>query len=251
MYNKIKCSGSEYKRIESEALTWDAKNKNQIRRRSLSNGISYRYIIDDDYGVHVIGRALSKNIHEWRQTYGDQGTERPDTTVKELRAEYGRYRNGISTTENGREQAENDRSDNSTIRQQGDSDRAGHPENWRYVDRGTEARIQESPVKVVQTFKDISGKTKSIIKIGSEYYIKDNHRAHPAKSIEQAVENENKRVILRNAKKYDMSASLEKYEGMAKALKKDVRAQKSKKVPQIEEKPQIKNCYPPDRGDSS
>ena len=52
---------------------------------------------------------------------------------------------------------------------------SGHTEN---------TRNDVSPfMPILHSFKDISGKTKYVIKVDSEYYIKDNHGAQPAKSI--------------------------------------------------------------------
>ena len=63
-YNEIKLNSTEQERIQSEALTWDAKHRNELKTRTLSNDITYRYIIYDDGIVHVYDKYPAKNIHE-------------------------------------------------------------------------------------------------------------------------------------------------------------------------------------------
>ena len=141
-YNEVSLPSSGYSRIESEALTWDVENKNQIRTRTLSNGITYRYIIDDDNIVHVIDRFTSENIHIRREHYDNTSRKRPNNAVEIIRSRQGNNGVGSNTMQNRREQTKNDRRDNSALRQQGDSNRARYTENRVDTDRRSEARVQ-------------------------------------------------------------------------------------------------------------
>ena len=121
-YSEIKLNAAEYSRIQSEVLTWDAKYMNVLRSRTLSNEITYRYIIDDDGIAHVVGRERAKNIHEKRNTYDNEDRSRLDQVAEGLRPGQRNDSSDIDTVQNGRKQAENDRSDNRTVRQNRGSD---------------------------------------------------------------------------------------------------------------------------------
>lgn len=59
-YNEIKLPNGELNPLQSEALTYDANHRNEIRSRTLSNGITYRYVIDDDGMVHPLSMKKSR-----------------------------------------------------------------------------------------------------------------------------------------------------------------------------------------------
>ena len=123
-YNEIKPNRSEYSRIQSEALTWDAKKRGVLSSRTLSNEIMYRYYIDDAGVVHVVEREPIQNIHEKRNTYDNEDRSRLDQVVEGLRPGQGNDSSDIDTVQNGRKPAENDRSDNRAVRSNRRSDGA-------------------------------------------------------------------------------------------------------------------------------
>ena len=182
----------EYKQIYEE-----------IKKNGRSGKIlSIQEEIDTDSELDQFGNSVERGTSSSDSMETEHGGENP----KILQVDKGKS-TGRKTERNGRRDSESSSKGSQRVTPDKNSKKAlPSEESRRYVDRGPKALIQESPIKVVHTFKDVSGKTKHIIKIGSEYYIKDNHRAHPTKSIEQAIENENKRVIIRYAKKRDTSA---------------------------------------------
>ena len=147
-YTEIKLNTTEQERIQSEALTWDAKHRNELRTRTLSNGITYRYVIDDDGIVHVFEREKAKNIHEWREDYGNTNTAQPDRFIEKLRSGYGNDSIYSRTLQNRREQAENDRLNNTSLRPEGRSNGAGYSENWTNANRRTQKGVQEENSRV-------------------------------------------------------------------------------------------------------
>ena len=211
-YNEIKLNGVEQERIQSEALTWDAKHRNMLRSRTLSNGITYRYVIDDDGIVHVYDRERSKNIHNWRKIYGNTSSTRPDKFTKILRDRQGNNSGNSSTLQDGREQGENDTSHNSHIRSEGRSDRAGDTENRANADGRSQGRIQSPFLPIVHTFTDITGKKRNVVKVGNEYMIEGDSRSKYQPTKEAAVEAENERIIARYARRHKSTNGLVKKE---------------------------------------
>ena len=138
-YNEVKLNGSEMARLQSEAMTWDAKHRNTLRTRTLSNGIHYRYYIDNDGIVHCLDREPSQNIHEDRRNYDDRGTEQLDRLAESLRAGQRNDGGNRRSLPDGRESADNDRLDHRKVRSEGESDRGGHPKNGPRTDRNKKA----------------------------------------------------------------------------------------------------------------
>ena len=64
LYNEIEISTSELNRLQSEVMTWDNQRRNQLRKRTLSNGYVYYYMLDNKGIVRVYERKESINIHE-------------------------------------------------------------------------------------------------------------------------------------------------------------------------------------------
>ena len=79
------------------------------------------------------------------------------------------------------------------------------------ANRGTGSRTTQKTVKgtrspltlLVHTFKDITGRTKTVIKVDSQYLVEGNARANLYNSIDEAVEAHNKNIIRRYADKYN------------------------------------------------
>ena len=109
LYNEIQLPSLEYKRIQSEALTWDSNRRNQLRIRTLSNGITYKYVIDNDSNVHVYDREIAKNIHERGGEYDNTSRKGSDRLAEELRVRQRDNRRDFNSSADGRKQAENDR----------------------------------------------------------------------------------------------------------------------------------------------
>lgn len=141
-YNEVNLSSIDQSRIQSEALIWDSNHRNELRRRTLSNGISYSYIIDDDGIVHVIGREKSQNIHERGTFYANTNREKLDTVVESLRLGQRNDSSGSDIAENRRKPSENDRRDNTTLRSEGDGNGSRYSENGYDADLRTETGIQ-------------------------------------------------------------------------------------------------------------
>ena len=123
-YNEIKLNSAEYSRIQSEALTWDAKKRGVLLSRTLSNEITYRYYIDNAGVVHVVEREPIQNIHEKRNTYDNEDRSRLDQVAEGLRTGQRNDSSDIDTVQNGRKPTENDRSDNRAVRSNRRSDGA-------------------------------------------------------------------------------------------------------------------------------
>ena len=141
-YNEIKLNSIEQSRIQSEALTWDSRHRNELRLRTLSNGISYSYIIDDDGIVHVIGRKKSQNIHEWSQNYDNRSSGKLDRFVEGLRLGQRNDSSASSIAGNGRKPSKDDRRDNTALRSEGDGNVSRYSENGYDADLRTETGIQ-------------------------------------------------------------------------------------------------------------
>ncbi len=207
-YNEIELSAAEQARIQSEALTWDAKHRNELRRRTLTDGFTYRYIIDDEGIVHVFEREKAKNIHEWREDYGNTNTAQPDRFIEKLRSEQRRHSSGVGFAEDRRESSTDDRGDNKPLRREGRSDGAGYSENRLSSHGRSETGIQGPYLKVARTFTDITGRKRNVLKVSSsEYMIEGDTRSKYQPTIEAAIKAENERIIDRYAKKKDKSKS--------------------------------------------
>ena len=141
-YNEIKLPKGELLRLQSEALTWDENHRNELRSRTLSNGITYRYIIDDEGIVHPVDREIAKNIHEKEKEYDNQNREQLDTIAEELW--YGQGNNGgsINTLQNGRKSGKDDTGNNRQVLSEGRSDRAGYSEKRTVSNRSTKDRSE-------------------------------------------------------------------------------------------------------------
>ena len=63
-YNEITLSGTEYARLHSEALTWGANTRNKLTVKTLSNGISYLYVLDSKAMLHVYSREKTKKFEK-------------------------------------------------------------------------------------------------------------------------------------------------------------------------------------------
>ncbi len=82
------------------------------------------------------------------------------------------------------------------------------------VERGTGGRATEATqgdvskqyLPIVDTFTDVSGKKRNVLKVGKEYMIEGNTHAKYSPTIEDVVKAENARIINRYAKKYNKSA---------------------------------------------
>ncbi len=143
-YNETTLSSNERSRIESEALTWDSSHRNEIRTRPLSNGYTYRYLIDDDGIVHVYSKMKSENIHERNTTYDNSNREGFDNL---LEGSGNRQRNNsksFDSVRNGRKQRKADRNDPGQIQREGTSDRAGSAEDAHEADLHKKSGIKRA-----------------------------------------------------------------------------------------------------------
>ncbi len=205
-YNEIKLSTDEQGRIQSEALTWDAKRRNEIRTRTLANGVTYQYLIDDDGIVHVYAIEDARNIHEGKNYYVNTDREEFNKVTESLQSGYGDHSSNNSNLQDGPEETNADRRNNIPLRPEGRGNRAGDTKNVSNAERGAETRIQGAGLKVVHTFTDISGVKRKVLKVGKEFMIEGNNNAKYSPTIEDAVRAENNRVINRYARKHNKTA---------------------------------------------
>lgn len=146
-YNEIEISSAERNVVQSEALTWHANKKNQLITQTLSNEITYRYMIDDDGIAHIYGRKKSVNIHDWKEDYGNTNTTRSDSVVEELWLGQGNNGIGSGFSRDGRKQGKDDTNDNNFVSGEGRSNGTGYskdrtyangkPKGWHFNDDGS------------------------------------------------------------------------------------------------------------------
>ena len=172
-YNEIQLNPSEQNRLQSEALTWDTRHRNELRWRTLSNGITYHYVIDNDGIVHCVGREKAQNIHERYDNYDNRNREQTDRFIEEFGLEQGGHSVGSSVDGNGREQTTADRHDNPSLPQKGRSDGTGYTQTGPYDNRRPQGRVQgQSPIlKPVHRFKDLVGRTQTVLRVNGTSYM--------------------------------------------------------------------------------
>ena len=69
-YPKVKMSAAEYRKLESEAMTWNADKVNKVLHQSI-NGYTYIYSFDEAYTITVYRKYESINIHERKKSIDD------------------------------------------------------------------------------------------------------------------------------------------------------------------------------------
>ena len=146
-YNEVELPPVERDRVQSEALTWNADKRNQLITQTLSNGITYRYVIDDDGIVHIYGKKALDNIHDLGEDYGNTDTTQPDSIAEELWT--GQRDNGSDSrfSRDGRKPGKDDTNDNYFVSGEGRSNGTGYTENrtnahrkpqgWHFNDDGS------------------------------------------------------------------------------------------------------------------
>ena len=110
-------------------MTWDNQRRNQLRKRTLSNGYVYYYMLDNKGIVRVYERKESTNIHEIGENYDNRDRERPDWFAQKYGIEQAINDRDLDTGGYGREQAGIDKSNYREISNQGESDRRGNRQN--------------------------------------------------------------------------------------------------------------------------
>ena len=128
-YNEITLPAAEQARVQSEALTWNAGRRNQLITQTLSNEITYRYMLDDDGIVHVYEREAIVDINEMGEDYGNTDTTQPDSIAEELWT--GQRDNGGDSwlSQDGREPRKNDTNDNYIVSREGQRNGTGYSKN--------------------------------------------------------------------------------------------------------------------------
>ena len=140
-YNEIELPKGEQIRLQSEALTWDARHRNELRMRTLSNGITYRYLIDNEGVVHVYSRGVAGNIHERGENYDNRNREQPDRFVEKLRSGQRNNDRSINFVQDGREASGADRRDHRSLLSKGNGNRA------RNSNHGNDAYLRKKAVE--------------------------------------------------------------------------------------------------------
>ncbi len=157
-YNEIKIPAVELSRLQSEVMTWDNQHHNELRRRTLSNGYTYVYLLDETGIVHVFDRTKSTNIHERRGEYDNTSREKPDRFAEEFGLRQGDDGRFSDIGKNGREHVSTRSRNLETLRAEGDSDRTGYTENDPYAYGRTEEeqrRIDEADYRIAVERGDI------------------------------------------------------------------------------------------------
>ena len=161
-YNEITLSSTEYARLHSEALTWGPNIRNKLTSRTLSNGISYLYVLDSDAMLHVYRKKKTSNFHKRREFYDQRNRKRFDMDFKELRVGQRNHGVNFDSLQNGREQTENDRRDIGTIRENGGGLRGVYTKTSVGVNRRSKTGISGPFLPIVHTFVDLTLKNLKI-----------------------------------------------------------------------------------------
>ena len=71
-YPSVKLSSAERRRLESEAMTWNADKIGKVLYQDLSNNYTYVYYIDKDHNIIVLNKFKTVNIHERQGAIDDK-----------------------------------------------------------------------------------------------------------------------------------------------------------------------------------
>ncbi len=132
-YNEIEIPSDELNRLQSEVMTWDNQHRNGLRKRTLSNGYTYVFLLDKTGIVHVFGRTKSTNIHERRGEYDNASGEKPDRFAEEFGLRQGNDGRFSDIGKNGQEQVSTWLRNLETLWGEGDGNRTGYTENDPYA----------------------------------------------------------------------------------------------------------------------
>ena len=157
-YNEIELPADEYNKLQSEVMTWDNRHRNELRRRTLSNGYTYAYLLDGLGIVHVFGRMELTNIHERRGEYDNASGEKPDRFAEEFELRQGDDGRFSDIGKKRREQISTRSRNFETLRGEGDGNRAGYTENDNYAYGRSEEeqrRIDEEDYRIAVERGDI------------------------------------------------------------------------------------------------
>ena len=130
----------------SEAETWDPTKRNVLLTRTIpidDVDYTYRYYIDDDSVVHIVGRYKVINIHERNEKdeHLDYGAK-PVEVISKLTDRKGHNSLHNRAGRDGRESTRNDMGDLRSVRGEGNRDGAGRTENRADADRNAEKGVQ-------------------------------------------------------------------------------------------------------------
>lgn len=86
-YPRIKMSRAEWRRFESEAMTWNADKVGKVLYQTLANGFTYVYTFNEDYSLTVFNKYKATNIHERQGVIDDKrNREKSDRNNGESRS---------------------------------------------------------------------------------------------------------------------------------------------------------------------
>ena len=71
-YPSIKLSGAEQRRLEREAMTWNANKVGRLLHQTLSNNYTYVYYFDKEHNITVLNKFKATNIHERQGAIDDR-----------------------------------------------------------------------------------------------------------------------------------------------------------------------------------
>ena len=75
-YPSIKLSGAEQRRLEKEAMTWNANKVGRVLHQTLSNNYTYVYYFDKEHNITVLNKFKATNIHERHGVVDDKQNRR-------------------------------------------------------------------------------------------------------------------------------------------------------------------------------
>ena len=134
LYNEIQLPSQEHNRLWSETMKWDEKKRNVLTSRTLSNGYTYRYILDSNDELHVYEKEKLINIHERGNEYDKQNREKLNTAVQGVWAEQAKNNRDNNLEPNGRNSGTVDTGNNRPVRSKGRGDGGRYSKNVNDVD---------------------------------------------------------------------------------------------------------------------
>ena len=143
-YPKIKLSAAEQRRLEREAMTWNADKAGSVLQQTLSNGYTYVYCFDNEYNITVLNKFKVTNIHERQGAIDDKRNR-----TKTGRNNGGSWSKGRTDTSDvfGTDRRTASKSDISSRKAQPEtqtSDRRGHAEDTSDSDKSEVKELYSS-----------------------------------------------------------------------------------------------------------
>lgn len=134
-YPRIKLSGSEQRRLESEAMTWNADKVGKVLHQTLSNQYTYVYYFDESHNIVVLNKYRATNIHERQSVINDKRNGRKVDRNNGGVGSRGRIDSSAVFGTDGREADQSDRSSKTAESETRASNRRGYAEGASNSDK--------------------------------------------------------------------------------------------------------------------